>query len=43
MAATHIGKRKNPYQESIEDLYPGGATPGESGILSAYRLAKANS
>lgn len=34
------GKEKNKIRKSIEDLNPGGATPGQSGILSAYRLAK---
>ena len=34
------GKEKIKIRKSIEDLNPGGATPGQSGILSAYRLAK---
>lgn len=34
------GKEKTKIREAIEELYPGGATPGESGILSAYSLAK---
>jgi Ca-activated chloride channel family protein len=34
------GKEKNKILKSIEDLYPGGATPGESGIRAAYRVAK---
>jgi Ca-activated chloride channel family protein len=34
------GKEKLKIRKSIEDLNPGGATPGQSGILSAYRLAK---
>lgn len=34
------GKDKNKIRKSIEELYPGGSTPGQSGILSAYRLAK---
>jgi len=34
------GKEKIRIRKSIEDLYPGGATPGQSGILSAYQLAK---
>ncbi len=34
------GKEKNKIRKAIEDLNPGGATPGQSGILSAYRLAK---
>src|SRR4030095_13217978 len=34
------GKEKEKIRKSIEDLYPGGSTPGESGIRSAYRLAK---
>lgn len=34
------GKEKDKIRKSIEDLYPGGSTPGESGIRTAYRLAK---
>lgn len=34
------GKEKNKIRKSIEDLNPGGSTPGQSGILAAYRLAK---
>ncbi|HUR11156.1 MAG TPA: von Willebrand factor type A domain-containing protein [Flavitalea sp.] len=34
------GKEKVKIRKSIEDLNPGGSTPGESGIRSAYRLAK---
>jgi Ca-activated chloride channel homolog len=34
------GKEKNKITKAIEDLYPGGATPGASGIAMAYRLAK---
>ncbi len=34
------GKEKEKIRKSIEDLYPGGATPGESGIRTAYRVAK---
>lgn len=34
------GKEKELIRKSIEELYPGGSTPGESGIRSAYRLAK---
>jgi Ca-activated chloride channel family protein len=34
------GKEKVKIRKAIEDLNPGGATPGQSGILSAYRLAK---
>ncbi|MET0300588.1 MAG: von Willebrand factor type A domain-containing protein [Flavitalea sp.] len=34
------GIEKDKIRKAIEDLYPGGATPGESGILAAYRLAK---
>jgi Ca-activated chloride channel family protein len=34
------GKEKQKIRKSIEDLNPGGATPGQSGILSAYSLAK---
>lgn len=34
------GKEKLKIRKAIEDLTPAGATPGQSGILSAYRLAK---
>ncbi len=34
------GNEKKKIRESIEELYPGGSTPGTSGIRSAYRLAK---
>jgi len=34
------GKEKEKIRKSIEDLYPGGATPGESGIRTAYSLAR---
>ncbi|OQP48858.1 hypothetical protein A4D02_06970 [Niastella koreensis] len=34
------GKEKEKIRKSIEDLYPGGSTPGESGIRTAYNLAK---
>lgn len=34
------GKEKAKIRKAIEELYPGGSTPGQSGILSAYRLAK---
>ncbi|MBL7699535.1 MAG: von Willebrand factor type A domain-containing protein [Chitinophagaceae bacterium] len=34
------GKEKVKIRKAIEELYPGGSTPGQSGILSAYRLAK---
>jgi len=34
------GKEKIKIRKAIEDLNPGGATPGQSGILSAYSLAK---
>lgn len=34
------GIEKDKIRRSIEDLYPGGPTPGESGIRTAYRLAK---
>ncbi len=35
------GKEKEKIRKSIEDLYPGGSTPGESGIRIAYNVAKA--
>ncbi|MFM2145814.1 MAG: hypothetical protein RL732_650 [Bacteroidota bacterium] len=34
------GAEKDSIRRSIEQLIPGGATPGGSGIVSAYRLAK---
>jgi Ca-activated chloride channel homolog len=34
------GKEKDKIRKSIEELYPGGATPGESGIRTAFQLAK---
>ncbi len=34
------GIEKTKILQSIEELYPGGATPGEAGIRTAYRLAK---
>ena len=34
------GKEKLKIEKAIEELYPGGATPGASGITTAYRLAK---
>lgn len=34
------GKEKETIRKSIENLEPGGATPGESGIRAAYRIAK---
>jgi Ca-activated chloride channel family protein len=34
------GKEKVKIRKAIEELNPGGATPGQSGILAAYRLAK---
>lgn len=34
------GIEKEKIRKSIEELYPGGSTPGESGIRSAYNLAK---
>ncbi len=34
------GVEKDKIRRSIEELYPGGSTPGESGIRTAYRLAK---
>jgi Ca-activated chloride channel family protein len=33
------GNEKNIITKSIEELYPGGATPGEAGIDAAYRIA----
>jgi len=35
------GKEKEKITKVIEDLSPGGSTPGESGIRTAYRVAKA--
>ncbi|HTF30082.1 MAG TPA: von Willebrand factor type A domain-containing protein [Flavitalea sp.] len=34
------GIEKEKIRKAIEELYPGGSTPGESGILAAYRLAR---
>ena len=34
------GKEKEKIRKSIEELYPGGGTPGESGIRTAYNVAK---
>lgn len=34
------GGEKNKIEKAIEDLYPGGPTPGEAGIRAAYRVAK---
>jgi Ca-activated chloride channel family protein len=34
------GREKEKIRKSIEELYPGGSTPGESGIRTAYNLAK---
>lgn len=34
------GKEKLKIEKSIEDLFPGGATAGESGIATAYALAR---
>jgi Ca-activated chloride channel family protein len=34
------GSEKEKIRKSIEELYPGGATPGESGIRTAYAVAK---
>ena len=34
------GKEKEKIRRSIEELYPGGSTPGDSGVRTAYRLAK---
>jgi Ca-activated chloride channel homolog len=34
------GSEKNKIHKAIEELTPNGSTPGASGILSAYRLAK---
>lgn len=34
------GTEKEKISKAVEDLYPGGSTPGASGIQAAYRLAK---
>jgi len=34
------GSEKKKIRKAIEELYPGGSTPGTSGIRAAYRLAK---
>ena len=34
------GKEKEKIAKAVEDLYPGGSTPGASGIQAAYALAK---
>jgi Ca-activated chloride channel family protein len=34
------GTEKEKIAKAVEDLYPGGATPGASGIQAAYSLAK---
>ncbi|MFZ9661353.1 MAG: YfbK domain-containing protein [Chitinophagaceae bacterium] len=34
------GSEKEKIKQAIEDLYPGGTTPGEAGILQAYTLAQ---
>ena len=34
------GGEKMKIQKAIEDMYPGGPTPGEAGIRAAYRVAK---
>lgn len=34
------GKEKRKIRQAIEDMDPGGSTPGASGIETAYRLAK---
>lgn len=34
------GKEKQKIRKAIEELYPGGSTPGESGIRTAYRVAQ---
>jgi Ca-activated chloride channel homolog len=34
------GKEKDKIRKAIEELNPAGATPGESGIRAAYRVAK---
>jgi Ca-activated chloride channel family protein len=40
MAGSYLGKGKGKIRKAIEELNPVGATPGESGIRSAYRVAK---
>lgn len=34
------GGEKKKIQKAIEDMYPGGPTPGEAGIRAAYRVAR---
>jgi Ca-activated chloride channel homolog len=34
------GKEKEKITKAIEEMYPGGATPGTSGIKAAYQVAK---
>lgn len=34
------GSEKEKIRKAIEDLQPAGSTPGESGIINAYRLAR---
>ncbi len=34
------GAEKEKISKAVEDLYPGGSTPGASGIQAAYRLAQ---
>jgi Ca-activated chloride channel family protein len=34
------GSEKQKIRKAIEELYPGGSTPGESGIIAAYRIAR---
>jgi Ca-activated chloride channel family protein len=34
------GKEKEKIRKAIEDLSPGGSTPGQSGIISAYSVAR---
>ncbi|MEO5591281.1 MAG: von Willebrand factor type A domain-containing protein [Chitinophagaceae bacterium] len=34
------GSEKEKITKAVEDLYPGGSTPGASGIQAAYQLAK---
>ncbi len=34
------GQEKKKILEAIDDLAPGGATPGEAGIRAAYRVAR---
>jgi Ca-activated chloride channel family protein len=40
MVAAYSGQEKEKIRKSIEELYPGGSTAGESGIRTAYALAK---